>query len=361
MTKISDFDAMNDALEMCSDLGFEMVPGFSTHWPMAVEAMIRLGQADQVHAWASDYRIKRKHMEMPAPVEPIDGTDETSWKAALGQRHRATDWRDYFLRQVRDEAWQDVLASWWPRLMTGMAAGLTHGLIRTAHALRSIDLAEGKPTQLQRDELASGLGYWAALYVQQPGNHRLSGNRSLPQIIAAIPRLDPDVKAGLMERGQYQQEVPGWSEAIAELQLPVDLHDAISDMTAAFVQVNLAHDRTFPVPLIHTFTAPAAVRMALHHLPEEYHLPSFVSVWEASAAILAQFAQPVPEETQAARPAEGEAILADEELAARAMANGDEHAIKFVEACIREDRIRPDDRYRLAAARMVPRLPPYHR
>lgn len=361
MTNISDLDAMNDALEICSGLGLEMVPGFATHWPMAVEAMIRLGHADQVHSWADAYQAKRKHLDMPARVDPIDGDDEISWKAALGQRHRASDWRDHFLRQVRERPWPELVRLWWPRLMAGMSAGLTHGLIRTAHAMRSLDLVDAEPTQLQLDELASGLAYWAALHVEQPGGHRLMGKRNFPAIIAAIPRLAPDLKAGIIARGQYQEAIPGWDTAIAELEQPVDLDAAISDMTAAFVQVNLAHDKGFPVPLIHTFTAPAALRMSLRHLPEEYHLASFVAVWEAVAAVLANFAQPKAEETQRTLAERDEEVPGEVELAARAVDNGDEHAIKFAEACIRENRIRPDERYLLAAARMVPRLPRYFR
>jgi hypothetical protein len=286
--KISDFDAMQDALEICSDLGLEMAPGFATHWPMAVEAMIRLGYAE--------------------------------------------------------------------RLMAGMSAGLTHGLIRTAHAVRSFSLAEGEPTKLQLNEFAAGLAYWAALHTVQPGHHKLSGAAQFPSVIGSVPRLER--RAGVVERGRYEREIPGWPEAVASLSSPKDIGAALSDMTAAFVQVNLAHNKGFPVPLIHTVTAPAALRMMLPHLPQSYHGPSFVAAWEASAAVLSNFAVAKPEEMSVST--EGEKASWDE-LAARAVENGDEHAIKFTEACWREDGERADPRYAIAAAQMIPRLPPYFR
>src|SRR5436305_2193643 len=105
---VSDLDAINDALSMCSDLGLEMVPGFSTHWSMATETMVQLGYADRVHEWASHYRTKRKHLPMPDRIERIDGAVEASWKAALGVRPRATDWQNHFERAFEEAPWADV-------------------------------------------------------------------------------------------------------------------------------------------------------------------------------------------------------------------------------------------------------------
>ena len=358
---VSDFDAMNDALEICSDLGFEMVPGFSTHWPMAVETMVRLGYADRVHDWASFYRTKRKHLPMPPATGRIDGEVESSWKAALGDRTRATDWQEHFERQLEERPWRDVLRQWWPRLMPGISAGLTHGLIRTAHALRSFDLAPGEPSKLQLKELAAGLAYWAALHVTQPGPNALSGSRHFPEAVAAIPRLDPELKANTFDRGRYKNAIPGWREAVSALEEPTDLQAALSDMTATFAQANLVHDKIFPVPLLHCVTAPAALRMILPVLPEEYHLPSYLAVWEAVAAVLANYAPPDPAEAGIARPSQPDEVPSQEELVARAIENGDEHAMKFTEACLREYASRPDDRYLLAATRLIPRVPRYFR
>ncbi|MGH3771525.1 MAG: hypothetical protein ACRDRW_09040 [Pseudonocardiaceae bacterium] len=68
-----------------------------------------------------------------------------------------------FERELAGEPWADVLARWWPRLLPGMSGALTHGMIRTAHAVRAIALASDDD-RLQRDKLAHGLGYWAARY-----------------------------------------------------------------------------------------------------------------------------------------------------------------------------------------------------
>ena len=59
--------------------------------------------------------------------------------------------------------------------MWGIGAGLTHGLIRTTLAVRSIGYSDEHPTALQLHELAAGLAYWATMYVEQPAPASLSG------------------------------------------------------------------------------------------------------------------------------------------------------------------------------------------
>jgi hypothetical protein len=70
--------------------------------------------------------------------------------------------------------------------------------------------------------------------------------------------------------------------------------------------------------------------------------------WTATAAIHAAFAQnPVTRSDAIAR--DGPAIP----LAARCIANGDEHAIKFTEACLREHALQPSPAYIDAVQRVL--------
>jgi hypothetical protein len=50
-------------------------------------------------------------VERPSPGEPV--TDD-NWREALG--NRVTDWTLYLTRQITEQPWRDVLATWWPRL-----------------------------------------------------------------------------------------------------------------------------------------------------------------------------------------------------------------------------------------------------
>jgi hypothetical protein len=361
---ITAFDAMNDALEQCSDLGFEMSPGFATHWAMGSETLTKLGHPEVVHEWAGIYRTKRHHFPRPSPLTPIDGAEPASWEAALGDfDHRAGDWQVLFEHELADGPWQEVLVRWWPRLIPGVAAGLTHGLIRTMHAVRSIEASNGTPTTLQIRELATGLAYWAAHHVQQPGQAALLGEGRLPAILASIPRLDPDQKIGLRDKGLFlhMPDIAGWGQAVSQLASPDDIQSALSDMIVTFVQVNLAHPDQLAIPLIHTVTAPAALRVMLPHLPEELHLLSFIAVWRANAALLATFAPQRAAELADVAPDGGEPTVSERELAERAVEHGDEHALKYTEACLREYRLRPDPRLLLSPEQMLGKLPRYFR
>ena len=359
------FDAINDALDRCSDLGFVQFPGFATHWPMGAETMIELGHPELVPDWLELYRTKHVHPDRPDSVGRIDGTDEASWRPALGRMDRTTDWQQFFDRELAEKPWREVLVEWWPRLIIGAGAALTHGLIRTTHIVRSFDRSSESPTQLQLGELAMGLGLWAGYHVQQPGTPlTLTGNRQLPALLASIPRVDLSTfTLDLRTAGAFAHvyDISGWVDAVGQLETPVDLQAAISDVTHAFARVNLAHYDQFAVPLIHTVTAPAALRLMLPHLPEKYHLPSFVAVWQAAAALLSTFAQPRPTELVAEKDSVPGDPPSEQELTERAIEHGDEHAMKYIEACMREYRIRPDALYLHAAEHMLGRLPNYYR
>ncbi|MEP7024337.1 MAG: questin oxidase family protein, partial [Actinomycetota bacterium] len=127
---------LDEAYERLHTTGPEFDGGLSNHGPMAVEAMIRGGHSDQVGSWLDSYT--RRLEEFPRAVAPV-GDD---WQDALGDLRRVADWTTYFRRQVAEQPWREVLNLWWPRLLPGVAAAATHGVIRTGHAVRALQ-AEG--------------------------------------------------------------------------------------------------------------------------------------------------------------------------------------------------------------------------
>ncbi|MFC4514444.1 hypothetical protein [Streptomyces ehimensis] len=352
MPSISYSDALNDALERMKDLGYERGQGvdLANHGPMGAEALALLGHGDEVSRWVERYRRAMEHHEPPAPRFALDPTDESSWRPALGAFHRAGDWEALFTRELAEVHWREVVVRWWPRLLPGLFAGLTHGLIRVAHAVRGLYAAE-RPTPLQLDELARGLAYWAARFTELPGHPRLTGTYDLAGAIAALPRvphdgpLRPEVPRQRLAR---LAELPGYGEALTSL-APDRADRLLSEMTLRFAGVYLAHPEVFPVPLIHGVTAPAAARLVLPHLPPELHEPTLAALWQVHITFLLAFTTDRRDEDADARRAEAQAAPPAPELAARAAEHGDEHVIKFTEACLREHALRPDPRY-LAAA-----------
>src|SRR5579875_1865303 len=351
---ISRQDAINDALERLSDLGFVMEPFFSEHGPMVAEALSALGQNDAVAGWVNHYRGERRHLPMPPAREPIDGTKPEKWRAALGVYGRSTDWLNYFHREFEDRPWREVTARWLPVLLPGYIGGLTHGLIRTAHALRSFP-EDGSPTTLQLDELARGMAYWAASFRQIAGDVSQHGDLALDRALQELPRLEPRMRSRQMTEAAGAAmftELPGFASAIQSLAMSGDVGEAISAHTATFARVLLAHSEMHPVPLIHTITAPALTRVLLPYIPPDSCPNLYRWLWQGSAAVLALFATALPRETQ---PNLSPPRLELEELIGRAVESGDAHTIKLTAACLREDRIHPDPVYRAVLEAVIER------
>lgn len=340
---ISRQDAINDALERLSNLGFIMEPFFAEHGPMVAEALSTLGQEDAVAGWVDQYRGVRRHLPMPPVRTPIDGADQENWRAALGAYDRASDWLNFFRSQLQEQPWRELAARWLPVLLPGYVGGLTHGLIRTAHALRSFP-QEGPPSQLQLDELARGLAFWAATYRPVAGDWSRHGELPLAAALHALPRLEPRMRSRHMTAGSSLMfaDLPGFAEAVQSLAVTDNIHEAISTHTATFARVMLAHVEMHPVPLVHTITAPAVTRDLLPYLSPSAYPQVYRCLWQVSAAVLALFAGRLEGETE---PEIAPPKMAREELLGRAIEGADAHAIKLIAACIREDAIRPDPVY----------------
>src|SRR5262249_21601838 len=145
---------------------------------MGAEALAALGFGSEVPGWVDRYRHSRDHHSPPTPRWALDPDDEASWRPALGGFDRAGDWEQMFRRLLGERPWNEVLLQWWPRLLPGLFSRLTHGLIRTAHAVRGA-ASTAEPNATQLTELARGLAYWAARYQPLPGTAYLNGSRTV--------------------------------------------------------------------------------------------------------------------------------------------------------------------------------------
>ena len=122
---------LDEALIRLRDTGPERTGWLSNHAPMAVEVLVRHGHADQVSSWIDGYRDLLE--EAPRGIATIE---PQQWRDPLGDPVRTGDWLAFFALRMREGPWRAVLAEWWPRLLPGIAAGATHGVIRVGHAVR---------------------------------------------------------------------------------------------------------------------------------------------------------------------------------------------------------------------------------
>ncbi|WP_049559652.1 questin oxidase family protein [Nonomuraea sp. SBT364] len=95
----------------------------------------------------------------------------------------------------------------------------------------------------------------------------------------------------------------------------------------------LSHAHGSPILLVHTATAPNAIKHVLPALPREMWAPSLAAVWSAAAAIVSAY-EPDDAVPQAELPAVPRADDPIAELLERAVANGDEHVIKFTDTAV---------------------------
>jgi hypothetical protein len=335
-------DALDQALEMMAGLA-----PLSNHGPMAAEALVALGRADHVIAWVEGYK-KRFTSSYPAPRQAIT---REGWQAALGDGARVADWVAFFERELKEEGWPRVLTRWVAVLAPGMAAAAAHGVIRTAHAARSLSLRETEP---RRRELAEGLGYWAAYYQPLPAaNHAATSLRPADAVgqIPLLPDADRPRGGSIMAGLQGLDGFPQFAGVLALVEVESDAEGFLSELTEAFAAAYLrdASPRSF-LALIHAVTGTAGLRSLLPYLSPAAAREVLQYGWQTAAALYSVFGA-----GSTRRPPEAETVGRDE-LIDRALATRDEHAIKFTEACLREHALNPKPVYLQAALDAIGRL-----
>jgi hypothetical protein len=288
--------------------------------------LVRHGRSADVRHWLDRYITRLD--DLPAAREMIISR---TWPQALGDARRVGDWTAYFIRQVAERPWTDVLGTWWPRLLPGIVAGATHGVIRVSHAVHALLLGEDGTSGVT--ELAHGLAFWAARFQPVPGTAVPTGRLDPATALDSVPRLD-DQQGTIAARFARLPDVPGWTSSVTALRGPGDPDDAraaLADLVAAATLRYLSYGHGSPVLLVHTVTAPNAVLRTLPALPRELWIGSLTAVWAASAALTSAYAPRRPAEPAdlPSAPAGPDAIAA---LVDRAVAHGDEHAIKLADA-----------------------------
>jgi hypothetical protein len=340
-------DALDDALTVFAATAprFGSV-GLANHGPMAAEALAHLGRADAIAGWVALYR--RRLDAAPPPTRPLT---EEDWPAALGQADRFPGWLALFEREIADRPVAAVVGEWVPRLLPGSVGAATHGLIRTGHALRALAGADTPPRRL---EVANGLAFWAASYQELPGPPLLIGHEGVADALADLPYLAEDAPSAVLISDrvaavadiadEFEQGVAslGWTGGA------VDLLDQLATGGSAAYLRNA--DSGGAIGLLHAVTSPLSLELVLPWLAEEDRDAALGYVWQAAAALHVAY------DIDRSTPARTDAPPLAEDLVDRAVASGDEHAIKLTEGALRSFGRSGDAALLLAAADACERL-----
>ncbi len=312
--------------------GPEFEGWLSNHGPMVAEAMAHRGHAGTVHRWLDGY--VRRLEEFPRGTGPIG----PGWRDALGDPRRIADWTGYFRRELAMRPWRHVLGTWWPRLLPGVAAAATHGVIRTGHAVRALLTDGDDPAHVT--ELAHGLAYWAARWQPVPGAQErrrpAPGPRSAgltpAAALAAVPRIAGQ-SGGIRERLPRLARLAGWPAVLSAAPIPESAQEIrawLAGLADAAAIRYLEYGHGNPIMLVHSATAPTAILRTLPALSEDLWAPSAAAAWAAATALTALYAPAVPAPRDALPDPPGGLQPAGEAFA-RAVEHGDEHVIKFAD------------------------------
>ncbi|MFE0761531.1 questin oxidase family protein [Streptomyces smyrnaeus] len=315
-----------EALQRLHSSGPERLGRLSNHAPMVVEALSAHGAAGSVHRWLDLYTSRLE--EFPPGVEPVTAAN---WRSALGDPRRAADWIGYFGRELTERPWREVVAQWWPRLLSGMYGGATHPVIRVGHAVRTLLAAadddadaDASAAEPYLSELAHGLGYWAARHHPVADLDPLPGAESAAAALDAVTPL-AEQDGGFPDRLGRVTGLPVWAATVTD---PHEARHRLTELVRAATHRYATHGHGQETMLVHAATAPNAVLRVLPALPEALWVPSLRAAWTASAAVTAMYAPVAP----IVRTPPG--TLTAEEVFERAVAHGDEHVIKLTDTAL---------------------------
>lgn len=139
---------------------------------------------------------------------------------------------------------------------------------------------------------------------------------------------------------------PSFGSVIGLVGGPTDSHLSLSDLMRTITRTFVASaTQSTAIAFVHALTGPAATRPLLSHVDDPAAARLLAHAWQTGAGVYAVYAS----EPRRVDPVQDDPA----DLGDRALRFGDEHAIKFVEVCLREHALDADPLYLVAARRAL--------
>lgn len=339
---LSDYSLLDKALHQLSGSGAFLKNGFVNHAPMAAEALVAMGKAEEAQAWvAQQLAHLMPEQELQQDLRDFD------WQTNLGGLSKEAAWRGFFAKALEGEDWRTVLDCWSMRLAPGLSAAATHGIIRLGHAARALGVDD---TPLRRRELSEGLALWACQYQTLPTNLSMKvapdkPTRALdriPLVPEALRRNEGAITTALC-RLERVPEFAGVILLIDRQAVPVETAHEIA-RTFAQVFLDQVHTPLSAIVFTHTVTAVAAILNLAPHVSEQTTRELLIYGWQAVCGLYSCYA-----ETAFPGPGIG-TIEMEEQITVEAVRHGDDHVIKLSEVCIGFYQATRDERFLMLPA-----------
>ncbi|MEJ8473722.1 questin oxidase family protein [Roseibium algae] len=331
--------SLDSVLEQARRDSVEFPYLLANHAPMVLIALSNMGASSaRIAEWYEIYRDKQRLAPPPPSLAPID---TASWKDAMGDRARETDFRDFFSAEVESRGISEAIRHYMPHLVQGVAASALHPLMRLAYAVLKMDKAEA----------GAALGYWAACYLPMPDAGAIEPDTRDPaDILVAVSSVEgirtytPETDL-LWHNIHAVAALPDFAPLIGRLQLDEETPRRMAETSLAVFAA------TMDFSALHAVTGMHWARLVSPHIDEPLAL--YKVFWQVIASLVPKIGfpdLPTPECLQAMRelPAPGWA-----DIKAAAIASDDEHDVSLVFSALQEEQVWGDPLYRVVAARRV--------
>lgn len=306
----------------------EYADGLSSHLPMALVALHRLG-ADEARLRQFAQRYAARLHPAP-PMAPWSAGEP--WRDRLGDPAAWPAYRALFRDWLAQEGAADVLPQVLPVLAQGVGAAAFHGPIRSAYALAANHL----------DELADALAYWACRWFSL-GSARAAGTQGDPAPLLGALRIAPPTAGLIAQRMHAVARDAAFAPAVDRLRIDGSTLPALARLAAQ----GYAASGNFT--LLHLVTGAHALRVLLPCFDEDDRLPAVAQFWRAFAA--GHAASGVQARGPAAAPAAARAPADWPALVEAAVRSDDDHVIKLVDSSREQEKAYGGEVWRRAAAR----------
>jgi hypothetical protein len=300
----------------------------SSHLPMALVALARLGASEQrLAAFAQNYATR---LRAAAALEPWP--DGEPWQSRFGDPRAWPAYRTLFNDWVDHEGAPAVLEQTLPALLRGVGAAAFHGPIRVAYAIGSG----------HSHELADALAYWACRWFGL-GVLPDSGRERDPAVVLARLNIAKPRRPLIAERMALVADQVGFVRVVGGLR--IDAADTLERLARLAAQLYAGSDN---FTVLHLVTSSHALRLLLPWLDDDQRADALGHYWLAYAAGHVASGLVAGAEQAATGPSRPWS-----EIVARALVSDDDHFIKIVDSCREQEQAYGGDVWRAAASRAL--------
>jgi len=336
----------DQALHQLHQYGPSTAVGFINHAPMVAEVMYYTGQESLIESW-----LKNEWTDFTQRPDPYDSINSENWQDALSSYLHYSDWVSFFQASFKEQGWQNTLNLWCQRLAPGFTTAACHGVLRSAHAVRSLQQQESEE---RLNELAEGLSVWASMYSSLPiestryseQGKEQKGTQSLSETLwnlNTIPDQHRPEEGFITSALQLLPKVENFSHDIAQADLSGPVELVCERMIIAFAELftKAAHSEFSAIVFAHTITSVAAIKNLLAVITEETARRLLFHAWQSGCAFRVLFF----DDNASKQEVSSDKIKIDntdkiektksiEKLYKQAFEHGDDHVIKLTEACL---------------------------